>query len=635
MKTSVPELGARAAPRLADRPAAIARPRAWRLPLLLSSLALLHGLVYAVLLPPWQTPDEPSLFEYAALSAALGRLPTSADRDLALERRIAASLTRQRFFEYVLGHPAPEPPADLEAARALFFMPRQVGSDPPLYFLLATLPLALLSASSIEQQLFALRLLGVLMTAGAVLCAYGAAREFLPRRRGFALAVALLLALQPMFIFIGAGAGNDSLANLIGAALCWLVILLARRGFRPGRAALLLALLLAAGLTKRTLLPELLLLSLIGLGWAIARIALIPTGLPARLGTALLTLLALGAGTWLALASSRAGAFAADWVIPIKDVKDAPPAPRLLQAPGSRRPALELPPGQIALQPLPDVESEWAQNQTMRFRAHVWTAHDAGHGVIAIDFGWARIEVPFETDPQGRVAEVATFVPLYGPYLHVLVRSESGTIYADQLMAESDRRPGLNMLTNGDLAEPAVRSASALGRLSRYLRLRELGWVWRSGRLLESPPLGRQLPRIFFASFWGQFGWMSLPLVGGTPWEGALALICLGGLCGLVGWLLAARGLGWQRRAVVILMLIVAAEALFPLFYSYTQPRSQAIQQGRYCFPALAPIALLLVLGWRALLPARWHVGALITAIAFLALFCMAALQLVGGFYRV
>jgi hypothetical protein len=613
----------------------VARPLAWRLPLLLSSVALLHGLLYAVLLPPWQTPDEPALFEYAALAAALGRLPTPADRDLVLERQIAASLTRQRFFEYVLGHPAPEPPPDLEAARALFFMPRQVGSDPPLYFILATLPLALLSSSSIEQQLFVLRLLGVLITAGTVPCAYGAAREFLPRRRGFAIAVALLLALQPMFIFIGAGAGNDSLANLIGAALCWLVIRLARRGFSPRRAALLLALLLAGGLTKRTLLPELLLLSVIGLGWVIARIVRIPAGLPARLGVGALALLALGAGAWAATVSSRADAFAADWVVPMKDVKDAPPAPRLLQAPGSGRAALELPAGQIALQPLPDVESEWAQNQTLRFRAHVWTAQGAGHGVIAIDFGWAKTEVPFDTDPRGRVAEVSTFVPLYGPYLHVLVRSESGTIYADGLVAESDRRPGLNMLTNGDLAEPAWYVGSALARLSRYLRLRELAWVWRSGRLLEPPPLGRELPRIFFASFWGQFGWMSLPLVGGTAWERALALICLGGLFGTVGWLLAARGQAWQRRTVVVLGLIVAAEALFPLFYSYTQPRSQAIQQGRYCFPALAPIALLLVLGWRALLPARWRASALIVAVAFCALFALAALQLIGGFYRI
>jgi hypothetical protein len=623
VKTTIPELGARASPRPAPKTSATARPLAGRIPLLVATIALVHGLLYIALVPPWQTPDEPSLFEYAALSSALGRVPTAADRDLALERRIADSLVHQGFFHYLLGHPPPSRPFDLEAARALFFMPRQVGSDPPLYFILAALPLRLLSTLSIERQLLALRLLGALMVAGTVLCAYGAARELLPRPRGFAAAVALVPALQPMFVFIGAGAGNDSLANLIGAAICWMVIRMARQGFRIGPALLLLALLLAGGLTKRTLLPEIVLLGLLGLGWAIARIARAPRGRASRLAAGVLTILALGTGTWAALASSRADALAADWVVP----STAAPAPRLPAAPGSGQAALELMPGQIALQALPDVASEWAQNQVLRFQARLWTARGTGNGAIAIDFGWAKTEVPFDTDTHGRVAEVATFVPLYAPYLHVALRSDSGTIYADRLVAASDRRASLNMLSNGDVADPAMRAGSALARISRYVRWPELTWVWRSGRLLEAPPLGWQLPRILFVSFWGQLGWMSLPLVGGTPWEGALALICLGGLFGTGGWLVA-RGATWQRRAVVVLLLIVAVEIVFPLLYAYTQPRSQALQQGRYCFPALAPIALLLVLGWRTLLPARWRTAASIVGVAFGALFALAAIQM-------
>jgi hypothetical protein len=305
----------------------------------------------------------------------------------------------------------------------------------------------------------------------------------------------------------------------------------------------------------------------------------------------------------------------------------------VLRAPSSGRAALELTPGLIALQDLPDVTAEWAQNQTLRFRAHVWTAREAARGAIEIDFGWANAGLPFAADARGSVVEVATFVPLYAPYLHVELRSEQGTIYADRLFAESDRRHGLNILSNGDVAEPAWRSGSTIDRLRRYLHLRELEWVWRSGRLAESPPLGWQLPRIMFASFWGQFGWMSLPLVGGTLWEGALASICLGGLVGAIGWLASRRGASWQRRAVLLLLLIAAAEALFPLLYAYTQPRSQAVQQGRYCFPALAPILLLLALGWRALIPPRWRTGALIVAVAFAALLAAAALQMIGGYY--
>jgi hypothetical protein len=630
VKTSTHHLGARAGPRLLHHPAVAARALAWRMPALLAALTLLHGLLYIALLPPWQTPDEPTVFEYAALVGLLGRVPTNADRDLALERRITDSLMRQHFFEYLTGHAPPAPPNDLEQARASFFIPRQVGSDPPLYFILAALPLKLLGARPIEQQLLALRLLSLLFTTATVLCAYAAARELLPHAPGFALAVALGLALQPMFVFIGAGAGNDSLANLNGAAICWLLIRLLRYGVSLRRAAGLLALLLAGVLTKRTMLPETLLLALLALGWMFAQIVRVPRGLPARMAAGALALVVFGAGAWAAVALSRADALAADWVIPATGAA----SPRVLRAPISQRAALELPPGLISLQELPDVTAEWAQNQTLHFSARVWAAQGVGRGFIAINFGWAKTEIPFDTGQHGRVVEVATFVPLYCPFLHVEIRSDKGTIYADQLSAESDRRRGLNMLSNSDVTAPAWRAGSTLERVRRYLHWRELAWVWRSDRLREAAPLGWELPRILFASFWGQFGWMSLPLVGGTPWERALALICLGGLLGTIGWLASARGLAWQRRAIMLLLLLVVAETLFPLLYAYTQPRSQAIQQGRYCFPALAPVALLLALGWRALLPARWRTGALILAIAFSSLFALAALLLIAGFYR-
>jgi len=362
-----------------------------------------------------------------------------------------------------------------------------------------------------------------------------------------------------------------------------------------------------------------------------AKIVRAPSGLPARLAAGALVLLTLGAGAWATIALSRADALAADWVIPATGT----PSPRVLHAPGSQQAALELQPGMITLQELPDVTAEWAQNQTLHFSARVRSAEGAARGFIAINFGWAKTEIPFDTNEHGRIVEVATFVPLYCPFLHVEIRSDEGTIYTDQLSAESDRRRGLNILSNSDVTEPALRAGSTLARVRRYLHWRELAWVWRSDRLREPAPLGWALPRILFASFWGQFGWMSLPLVGGTPWESALTLICLGGLLGTIGWLASARGVVWQRRSVVLLLLLVAVETLFPLLYAYTQPRSQAIQQGRYCFPALAPIMLLLALGWRTLLPARWRTGALLLAGAFSALFALAALRLIAGFYRI
>src|SRR5262245_42806309 len=97
-------------------------------PALLAALALVHALLFAWLVPPWQAPDEPTLFEYAALIARLGRLPTTGDSDPALERQIVDSLVRQHFFEYLTGQPPAQPPRSLDDVREAFFLPRQVGS---------------------------------------------------------------------------------------------------------------------------------------------------------------------------------------------------------------------------------------------------------------------------------------------------------------------------------------------------------------------------------------------------------------------------------------------------------------------------------------------------------------------------
>lgn len=119
---------------------------------------------------------------------------------------------------------------------------------------------------------------------------------------------------------------------------------------------------------------------------------------------------------------------------------------------------------------------------------------------------------------------------------------------------------------------------------------------------------GDYLVRVLFRSFWGQFGWMGIVL------EDRLYLLYLAlTLAGLLGLALGAvkylcTGSGstaeagddgpaveaWHRPAVGSLaaatLLAVAQVALYNL--RFIQP------QGRYLFPTLVPIALLLALGW-------------------------------------
>jgi len=230
---------------------------AWRrlgLPLLMA-LGLIHGLVYAWIIPIWEAPDEPFVYEYAALVAELGHVPEYHEHSPAVEARLLESLNRQPFWVLRTGTPPHRPPQTIEAALRLFNMPRQVGGDPPLYFVLAAIPLRLTSAWPVESQVRLLRFLNVLLLPAVVACAYGAAREIDAEQPYLALATAGLVALHPMFVVIGAALNNDGLANLFGAALAWLALRCLRLGLSWRRALLTLLLLTLALLTKRTTAP--------------------------------------------------------------------------------------------------------------------------------------------------------------------------------------------------------------------------------------------------------------------------------------------------------------------------------------------------------------------------------------------
>ena len=127
-----------------------------------------------------------------------------------------------------------------------------------------------------------------------------------------------------------------------------------------------------------------------------------------------------------------------------------------------------------------------------------------------------------------------------------------------------------------------------------------------------------QLLSTTFKSFWGQFGWMALPLdgvLGGWIYRG-FALVTLAGCSGA---LLAVRRCrasteaGEPARhyhsAVFAVFLTTALLVLLQFIYY----NAEFVQwQGRYLFPALIPIAFTLALGidhWRARLfpaAARW-----------------------------
>ncbi|MBC7236580.1 MAG: hypothetical protein H5T69_12140, partial [Chloroflexi bacterium] len=132
--------------------------------------------------------------------------------------------------------------------------------------------------------------------------------------------------------------------------------------------------------------------------------------------------------------------------------------------------------------------------------------------------------------------------------------------------------------------------------------------------------------RTTFQSFWGQFGWMAAPL--DQRLYAVLGLfvgLSLLGLAG-IGRRLLRREIclgGALSRATAIMLVWVAVTALGYLWWNVRFVQ----HQGRYLFPALMPIALGLVLGWRALYREFWRAGLALIALAFLALLALGLLR--------
>jgi len=597
-------------------------------------IALAHGLIYALGVPLWQAPDEPMLFEYAGLTAELGRIPTAVDRSPALEQRIAESLSRAQFYQRTTGATPAIAPATLDEARAIFSMPRQVGGDPPLYFALAAIPLRLTPGWSVEAQLTTLRLLNALLLPLVVACVYWAAQSIggggaepgqaagpgTDRRNSalFPVAAASLVALQPMFTYIGAAMNNDGLASAIGALLCLLLVRLVGRGL-PGRELVLFAALALIGLAvKRTALPFMLMAGLLALVWVI-RVALRGGPGAARrraiaLGLAV-GLPALSAG-WLA--GQHAWGQAARWY----DASSLTPAPRAATASGF---ALVLAAGEERVQALPDVATVHLRNNTLRAGARIWSDGPAT-GRLVLYAGDRRQEQAFSLSGEA-APELGAAVPAYAQGVRLGIIADSGQLYVGEIWARGVGLAG-TLVANGDLARPALRPDSPLQPLVRYLRVDDLLWVLESDRLQWGLPLGDWFSWLF-ASFWGQFGWFSITLVRGSPWAWLIGTQCAVGLVGTLVALVRARG---AQRAQIAVLLVLVGLALLPLLLNALID-FYPIQQGRYLFPVLPAIALLIALGQATLVPARWHTPWLLLWLSFWLALAAAALLLLAQRY--
>jgi 4-amino-4-deoxy-L-arabinose transferase-like glycosyltransferase len=219
--------------------ATVARvPRAGRI---VTLVALVNALVWSIVVPPFQVPDEITHFGYAQYLAQTGKPPPGKGGIAQYSDEEQRTLERLHFFT-VVGHVgqrgvwAPGDDAGLRAMLATH--PSRTGAggsssatnQPPLYYALEAIPYWLSPSHDILTRLALMRSLSALLAAGTVLCVFLFIRELLPGTPWAWTVGALAVAFQPTFMFISAGVHGDNLLFLASAA----TLLALARAFRRG-----------------------------------------------------------------------------------------------------------------------------------------------------------------------------------------------------------------------------------------------------------------------------------------------------------------------------------------------------------------------------------------------------------------
>lgn len=621
--------------------------------------ALIQGLLYLLLVPPWQHYDEPTHFEYAWLVANRTLLPHPGDEDQLLRREVAASMLAHGFFYAGLA-----PPNLLTDQSEIWLGVSELG-HPPLYYALVSLPLRALTHLDVTSQLYVARAVSLLMFLLTVAVAWALVRELTPERHPLRWAAPTAAALLPPFADVMTSVNNDVGAVLVCSLFLWGCV----RAIRCGPSWRTLAWVFGAALlgaavknTAAVALPLAPLAFGIALwvrrGWRWRWLVA-----SAVAGAALLGVLTLG---WGDAAYWYRWSYGATQLSLTREAVSAAPL-------GSHAVRLELAPGEAGhglVSPLSDQRLATIVGKTVTVGGWIWADRPvtmAGPGPLYVVNRSTAFAAAL---PQHTIGTTPTLVyqtfqvPANTTMLHLLILASgqpSGTpiqIYLDGAFLilgsfpagtqpQFDSPDAASGVWAGQRFTNLVRNASAEQSwpyLRPWLEAGLFRYIHRSpsptvAALFDLERVGTYTlrttaPFVVFGGF-GAFAWGQVRLQGDF-WIYLFSALVLAALCGILIWL-ARCGLALPTPVQGSLLLLGLALALIwlnvllrPLPMLEAWP---AYPTARYGFPAIAPSMLALTGGWVALWPRRWRaLGAALLLAALVALNAIAALTIVQYF---
>jgi len=219
--------------------------------LVLAALTLVRGVLYRLVTPPWQGPDEPGHFEYIGFIAELGYVPADAIEVVpAVTQRVTLS-AREHWYK-VFQHGWPDLDFALTQNPSGLAGPREAGYQLPLYYQLLVPLYQFTAEQPVLVQYYAFSFVSIGLALATVLLSVYAARLLFPDNQSLLIAVPTLVAFWPQQSFIGAVINNDNLATFIAAWTITGLLYLFRYGVRWPAFVLIVAACAVAPFVKRS-----------------------------------------------------------------------------------------------------------------------------------------------------------------------------------------------------------------------------------------------------------------------------------------------------------------------------------------------------------------------------------------------
>ena len=587
-------------------------------------VAIIQGVIYIFLLPPWQHYDEPKHFEYAWMLSNYRHVPQKGDYDPDMSRQVVLSMIEHGFYQHIPLKPHYTPDEDVR------IMGYQQFDEPPLYYLSVALPLSFFSDQSITNQLYVARFVSLFFYLLTVLAAWGVTREITSPNSVLRWLVPLLVALLPGFADLMTAVNNDVAAVAILSLFMWVAVRMIKRGFSLSGFLLLSVLAVISVFTK---------------GTAMIALALLP----------LAAALSLARGKWRWYIWGALGFVFVIMVVAAFSWGDAAYwARRTFQAENTRlitsdatvgRYAMQLvydpslpPSAEIWLrQPLPEDIGLDLSHQTVTLGAWMWATHPVKVRSLILRtypgsqmvYRQALIDqtptfVALEANLEG--ATRRTFISFQPLDRHV---DEQVTVYADGLVLAQGSYPVDEppIFTDADAKIGIWGGRSFVNLLQNpsaeqgWPRLRS--WVDQVGvMLLPDPNLNVLSVTLYtaldqnrghdyyytaasrlFRTFWAKFGWGQVPLLGHKPYRVLVGLTIIA-FIGLPFLLFQKRrDFPWEVALFFLVSLLAIWGVALIRGSNYVLiPYKMYYPVARYAFPAIIPTMMVLSAGWIALL---------------------------------